>query len=194
MDTSIPVKKLVFNPSGGSGVNTIAFVDQPAIMVNWIAFNEQKPIKFSIQDEERRIIFSPVLIPDLPIPRIDPVTQKPFAVMMDRETIFQVMLDWQKNGRQNFANEMHDGKPIDGITWFNMMVTDEMMFDKAPGFESLPVGTLFTAGKVMNDQVWQKIKSGEYKGISIEGFFDMLDLNPVPVDQIEAMVYEALFD
>lgn len=190
----IPVKKLVFSEEKGkSGVKTIAFVDQPAIMVNWIAFrDEAKPVAFAIQNEERRIIFSPALIPDLHIPRIDPITKLPFVVTMDRDTIMQVALNWQKEGRQNFANEMHDGKQVKGITWFNAVVTDEMMFPNPKPWENLPIGTLFMAGKVDNNDIWNKVKDGTYQGISIEGFFDMVDLGDADIQQIEAMTEDIL--
>jgi hypothetical protein len=35
----------------------------------------------------------------------------------------------------------------------------------------LPDGTWFVKMEILNDDMWNKIKSGELKGLSIEGFF-----------------------
>ena len=39
------------------------------------------------------------------------------------------------------------------------------------GFEHLPKGTWFVTMKVNNDDIWAKVKEGEIKGFSIEGYF-----------------------
>ena len=57
------------------------------------------------------------------------------------------------------------------------IIEDEQM-DKSKkyGF-SLPVGTWMISMKVENDAIWQKVKDGEVKGFSIEGFFaDKLEM------------------
>jgi hypothetical protein len=41
-------------------------------------------------------------------------------------------------------------------------------------FKDLPDGTWFISAKVENDEVWNKIKSGEVKGFSVEGIFNFL--------------------
>ena len=41
---------------------------------------------------------------------------------------------------------------------------------KLYGFD-LPDGTWFVKMKIENDEMWSKIKDGELKGLSIEGFF-----------------------
>ena len=48
---------------------------------------------------------------------------------------------------------------------------------KMYGFD-LPNGTWFVKMKINNDELWQKIKAGELKGLSIEGYF---------TDKFEAM-------
>ena len=41
---------------------------------------------------------------------------------------------------------------------------------KLYGFD-LPDGTWFVKMKIENEQMWEKIKQGELKGLSIEGYF-----------------------
>lgn len=190
MDQSVPLKKLVLGDEDETGVKTIALVDEPAIMVNWVAFSEEKePVKFSIQDEDQRIILSPALIPDLQIPRVDKATGERYAVYMDKETIWEVAYRWQKQGRQNLAMLTHQkGGEVDGITWFSSFVSDEKLGIKNPtAFEKMPNGTWYLMGKVNNDQVWKEIKEGKYKGISIDAFFEMEDDGELDAEQIEAI-------
>ena len=54
----------------------------------------------------------------------------------------------------------------------------------AYGFE-LPVGTWFVKMKIENDEMWERIKSGELKGLSIEGYF---------VDKMESMSKKEITD
>ena len=40
------------------------------------------------------------------------------------------------------------------------------------GFEDAPDGSAFASYFVDNEDVWQKVKSGEFKGFSVEGLFN----------------------
>lgn len=69
------------------------------------------------------------------------------------------------------------------------------------GFEDIENGSWFTAYKVENEDVWQKIKSGELNGFSIEGMFTLLDTDidieqefkkDNEPDEMEALIDELL--
>lgn len=181
----IPLKKLVINDMG-HGVNKFALVDEPAIMTDFITFKKEHAVKYAVQDANRRIIMSPVLIPYQQIPRIDKETGEPYLVYMDEETVFKAALKWAAEGRQTLANEMHDdAKPVNGIVWYGTVVTDECMFSNPKGFEDMPMKTWFTMGKVYSDEAWAKIQDGTYKGISMEGFFDMVDDDALTDTEVE---------
>jgi hypothetical protein len=81
------------------------------------------------------------------------------------------------NGNQGNATLQHKSK-IDGMTVVESWIIDDTEMDKSKkyGF-NLPVGTWMIAMKVENEDVWQKVKAGEVKGFSIEGYFaDKLEL------------------
>jgi hypothetical protein len=40
------------------------------------------------------------------------------------------------------------------------------------GFEYAPDGSAFASYSIDNDEVWGKVKSGEFKGFSVEGLFN----------------------
>jgi phage head maturation protease len=62
---------------------------------------------------------------------------------------------------------------------------------KEYGF-SLPKGTWMISMKVNNDDIWQKVKAGEIKGFSIEGYFadkvQMTSNNKKIIEQLKELL------
>jgi len=149
------------------GLMKVSLVDDPAIQSNLMHFSEEK--EFLFQDEEQRIIYAPALIPNKLIFRKN-INGEPANVYFDAETIKQLHIDGMRNGYDNKVNLNHESKDTDGIFCFAQWMIGDDKIDTAVklGFE-LPVGTLMKGYKIDNDQVWQDIKSGKLKGLSIEG-------------------------
>jgi hypothetical protein len=62
------------------------------------------------------------------------------------------------------------------------------------GFSKLPDGSWFGTMKVDNDEVWQQIKSGEFRGFSIEGIFTdsaKKDLDKKLIDSVIKVLSES---
>jgi hypothetical protein len=58
------------------------------------------------------------------------------------------------------------------MTIVESWIIEDSKKDKSAFYEmSLPVGTWMIAMKVDNDETWEKVKKGEFKGFSIEGYF-----------------------
>ena len=55
------------------------------------------------------------------------------------------------------------------------------------GFD-LPDGTWFVSMKINNNDIWNKAKSGEINGISLEGFFDLEDAAMLTDSEIQAII------
>lgn len=188
MDKSLPIYKMVIDPDKeDSGVDFIALVDAPAIQVNWFAFSNQVRFK---ADTERKIIVSPAMIPDLPIYRR---TEKmgEFYVVFDKEQINLMQEKFMEKSFIHNVNEMHDGnKVLDGIIMKNSWVSDEQMGIKAPEmFSDLPDGTWFISYKFKDDAMWQRfVKDGEFKGVSVEGMFDLVPFEQSFESQFEAFL------
>jgi hypothetical protein len=158
----------------GTGVEAVALVNQPAIGLEYQAFN--KAMKFNIADEEQRVVMGAAMIPDLPIYRMDNERGEYYA-LFKKETIRKIAEKFFKENKQSKFNESHDSaKMVKGGFAFQSFITDKKMGISAPkGFENVADGTWFIAAKIENDEVWNKIKSdGEYKGFSIEGMFDVV--------------------
>jgi hypothetical protein len=74
-------------------------------------------------------------------------------------------------GQHQNATEQHAVK-VDGMTIVESWIIEDAEMDKSKlyGFD-LPKGTWMIAMKVDNDETWKKVKDGELKGFSIEGYF-----------------------
>jgi hypothetical protein len=174
----LPIKKAIIDVEDSEmGLKTVSLVSDPAIQINWIKFNKQSEIKLAIQNEDKRIIFTPVLIPNQLIYRN--IAGEEFNLMFDKETIELVEQKWVKDNLSSAVDIEHSSKLIDGVTFFESVLLNNERFATAKGFEGLPEGTWFLTGKVESDEVWSKIKSGEVNGVSIDGLFKTAEVNKV---------------
>lgn len=150
----------------------IALVDEPAIESDWQKFNKQQ--QFKIQNEEKRIVSGYAMIADKKIPRWDDKKNQGFLVVFDKEAITDIALKFFKNGLNNQTNEMHQTNQFaEGVWVFESIIIDRERGTLAPnGFKQEADGSWFISMKVDNDEVWEKVKSGEYKGFSIECRFN----------------------
>lgn len=177
MKKELPIYKMVINEENeDSGVDYIAFVDAPAIKVNWYSFDNKERFKV---DSERKIIISPAMIPDIPIYRCNEKMGE-FMVVFDKEQINIIQEKFMRNNFINNLNEMHDSeKKIEGVFMKNSFVSDSELGIKAPElFKDLPDGTWFVSYKFTDENQWQEfVKSGNFKGVSVEGNFELEPLS-----------------
>ncbi len=157
--------ELVIDPEKGYVVNAVAAVDIPAIERNWMAFEKQ--LGFSSVEDEKRIVVGAAMIPDMKIYRKD--DKEEYNVVFSKETISQIAEEFYKNNFQQNFNLMHkDDK--EGVVFFMSFIRDsERGLIGLQG--DYPDGTWFLGAKINNDEVWDKVKSGEIKGFSVEGLF-----------------------
>lgn len=172
MDRKLPIYKLTINDSDESGVNYVALVDDPAIQRNWFAFSKQE-FKFKA-DTERRIITGALMVADLPIYRRNE-SMGEFYVVFDAPQIEKIVQKFFKQGHTSNVNKMHDSEQkVDGVYMFESFIVDSKRGIKAPeGFTGITDGSWIGSYKVDNEDVWENfIKTGEFKGYSVEGMFD----------------------
>jgi len=160
--------KMIAKEDGG--VNAISLVLTPAIMREFVALSKTPPKRVNLQ-EDKRIIVSPVLIPDIDIPRFDEESGEEYDITFGKEEIAKIAENFLVNGYQNEATLEHD-EEIEGVSVIESWIK-ESNNDKSVdyGFSDLPIGTWFVKMKIYDDELWAKIKSGEVRGLSIEGMF-----------------------
>lgn len=127
---------------------------------------------FVIQDEEQRIISGPLMLADTPIYRNDAIRGE-YYVVFSADTIKQIAQKFFKKGYQNNVNLMHNSGDVqEGLTMFESWIVDKKRgIQPMVGFEDVPDGSWFGSYKVENDEAWNKVKSGEVLGFSVEGNF-----------------------
>lgn len=143
----------------------------------------ERAFKFSIEDEEQHIVTGPAMIPESLIYRND--TNGEYYVVFGVETINQIAHKFFQKGYQANINIMHKQDDIvtDSVFYESWLVDREKGKMPLKGFEDLPDGTWFLTAKINNEDTWQKIKSGEYKGFSVEGLFDYSPTSTVISEQ-----------
>lgn len=175
METNnLPVFRLIL---GEAGIEEVAVVDEPATQELWLAFAKHNNFKFSVANEDKKIIAGPLLVANQLIYRNQ--DGKEFNVFFDAQNIELMAQKFFKDGKQSMFNEMHDqSKGLDGVTMYQSFLINRSLGIMPPkGYENLTDGSWFCFCKVDNPELWAKVKSGEFKGFSIEGSF-----TPQPVE------------
>lgn len=166
-----------------NGVDTISIVGEPAIEEDFIALKRwqqeslkdaatprlTKPIELSVQDNERKLLIGPALVPNKPIYRND---EEEYYIYFSKETIRAASQLFLQKGHQNSSSLEHDQR-LKGLSVVESWIVEDEEKDKSLLYGMKPkVGTWMLSVKVDNDKVWEEqVKTGKVKGFSIEGYF-----------------------
>ena len=154
------------------GMIRISLVDYPAVESDFVKFaKNDRPMMYAVQDEEKRIVRGVVMRAGFPIYRNDPEWGEYYTVY-NADTVREMAEKYLFDGRQNDVNLMHEqGTDVEGVNMVQFFIKDSAKGVNPEGFEEIEDGSLFAEFHVQNDVVWEQIKSGEYKGFSLEGRF-----------------------
>ena len=172
MNTTKIVELVIDEDSQELAIDCISLVSAPAIEENWVFFGkEKKNLTLAKVDEEKRMLVSPALIPNKQIFRYDPNTDSDYYVYFSKDTVRKASELYLKNNNHHKATQEHTER-VSGVLTVESWIIEDTKTDKSTlyGF-SLPKGTWMVKMKIENDELWSKIKSGELKGLSIEGYF-----------------------
>lgn len=198
----LPIYKMVIDPNAEdqSGVDYIALVDDPAILRDWMKFNtmaEPPKFKFQTTNTEKKIISGFLMLADLPIYRRDPqmiTDENPngeFYVTFDAPTIESIRTKFCEKGYYHNINMMHDpAAKVEGVFLIDsFLIGGDLKLQTPEGFDPAPEGSWFASFKVNNDAVWDEfIKTGLFRGFSVEGLFGMKYEDTAPQKEIEKLV------
>lgn len=180
---AFPIYKIQLGDA--EGIQIMSLVEHPAVESNFLAFEEQQPLQFSI-DEEERIVFGVALRADFPIYRYD--RRGEYYVVFDKDTIKQLYEKFMIEGRVSEVNLEHS-KKTGGVHLIQSFLKDTDNGLNPKGFEEVENGSWFCGYKIENYEVWNRIKSGELKGFSVEGFFQLEENKK---DELEELIDELL--
>ena len=169
--TSI-VELIIADDSQELAIDAISLVTSPAIEQDFVFFGKEKNnLTFAKVDEEKRMLVSPALIPNKNIFRHNPNTQEDYYVYFSKETVRKASELYLKHNNHHKATYQHQDR-VSGILTVESWIIEDTKLDKSTLYGySLPVGTWMVKLSISNDEIWSKIKNGELKGLSIEGYF-----------------------
>jgi hypothetical protein len=127
---------------------------------------------FQIDNEEKKIVIGPAMVPDLKIFRKDS-KGNPYYVYFSSETIAMIAEKYMRNKYTDNNDMMHDGRAVKDVYVIESWIKEDEN-DKSTkyGYGELPVGTWFVSMKVKNPKVWEQVKQGKLNGFSVSGFFE----------------------
>lgn len=166
----LPIFKALISNENDKMV-TISLVDFPATESDFVAFEkENERVMFSVENEEKRLVRGLVMAANQLIYRYSPNFGE-YYIMYEPETIRAMAEKYLKEGFQNNVDLMHDGNLVDGVNMVQFFIKDAENGINPKPFEEYEDGSLFAEFHVENDEVWNMIKDGDFKGFSLEGFF-----------------------
>jgi hypothetical protein len=148
--------------------------------------------KFSIENQDQRIVTGALMIADLPIYRRD--EDEEYYVSFSAAEIKKIVQRFFKKGYQSKVNVEH-ATPVDGVYMFESFIIDREKGIMPPkGFEDISNGSWFGSFKVDNEKIWNEVKAGTFKGFSVEGLFRYEKTNKVvsKEEEIMAQIFKIL--
>ena len=175
--------ELILDEDQDNFVEAISVVENPAIEEEFVALKSQT-FKFEKQDEEKKILIGPILIPNKPIYKR--TGDREYYIYFSRETVRKASQLYLKQNMQHNSTLEHQ-MALTGLTLVESWIIDDEANDKSDSFGmDLPLGSWFGAINVDNDEVWNGyVKTGKVKGFSIEGYF--ADKMQTPEDDEEQL-------
>ena len=159
---------------GSERILNSSLVDYPATKSNFIYFNDQKKqLMYAVQNEEQRVVFGVIMRADQKIYRRD-ANGFEYYIFYSKDTIKKMSEKLLLDGNHNNINLMHaPGTDMEGINCFQLFIKDKARGVDPVGFDDIEDGSLFGAYHVENEALWQAIKDGTFRGMSLEGYFEV---------------------
>ena len=155
----------------------ISMVSEPAIEVDYVALSKQDEVEVKLSSDERHICYGPALIPNRDIYRNN--GDQEFYINFTEESIVKMSQDFMRNYRQHEVNLQHE-ENVDEVFVVESWVVEDPYRDKsnALGF-NVPAGTWMVGMKVNNIDTWERVKSGELRGFSVESAISLEEFSKI---------------
>ena len=126
-----------------------------------------------VKSDEKHQVIGPLIVADKPIYRR--YHDQEFYVSFSKEAIEAMLYDFAKNGRNQSITLNHQ-EDVNGAVVTEIWTSGKNDKSHDYGYD-LPEGSLFCSMKILNNDLWQKIKNGETRGFSIESLLEVIDYN-----------------
>ena len=152
------------------GVQIMSIVNNPAIQIGFLKFNNDVIKQKFSYDEDKRIITGAAMVPELPIYRI--IDGFECYVKFSADTIKQLAEKFMLEGRTLSVNIEHCLPTNECVITETYFINHERNIVPEE-FKDLPDGTWMISMKVNDNAIWDAIKTNGLNGFSIEGIFQL---------------------
>lgn len=151
----------------------ISMVESPAIESDFVALSkeEEERQQVFLESNEKHLVYGAALIPEKDIYRNN--GEQEFYINFSKESIEKMSQDFMKEYRQYEVKTDHEDVANEVCVVESWLVADSYK-DKSNALGiTVPEGTWMVAMKVNNIDTWDRIKSGELKGFSVESMISL---------------------
>lgn len=161
----------------------ISLVSDPAVEETLVYMSQDKE-DIKLSSDEKHMVFSAVLVPDKPIYRND--GEREFYLTFTKESIEKMSQDYLKEFRQKNVTLQHE-EDAPEVCLVESWIKTDLALDKSVALglnPALPIGTWIGGFKVNNIDTWERVKSGELKGFSVESMIELEDFSKIDEEEI----------
>lgn len=179
----LPLFEMVIDEEeGAEGMNFISLVKEPATERPFFRFNlnkkkkrvqKEKDFQFGISDEEKQLVTGVVMLAETPIFR--DMNGEKFYIVFRKAQVEEMSFKYMKDQFGKRVNLDHDeNRQVEGVYLVESYLFDKDRGSKVPEFiGDVPDGSWIATFKIENEEVWKKVKAGEFEGFSLEGDFGL---------------------
>ena len=188
----LPVYQIIVEDGDDTGISLISLVEDPAIVMKGMAFNNKEVMSFK-EVGDKQIIIGPALIPDMKIYREDEKYGQ-YYVTFTKETIAKMVEKFNKFGSNRKINIDHSNQMVDAFI-IEDWVTEDLVYDKSRKYGiEVPIGTYMIMVKIEDTKFWlEEVKGNEKFGFSIEGLLGQQLVSLSKQATIDDLTEEDLF-
>lgn len=157
----------------------ISMVESPAIESDFVALSkeEEDKVQVFLESNERHMVYGAALIPEKDIYRNN--GEQEFYISFTKESIEKMSQDFMKEYRQHEVKTDHDEVANEVCVVESWLVEDSYK-DKSNALGiNVPEGTWMVGMKVNNIETWERVKSGELKGFSVESMLTLEEFSKI---------------
>ena len=167
---NLPLYELMFDDNDSTlGCSKISLVESPAVEEFFLKFSKDEQEKehksFYFKDDSKRIITGIAMRADYPIYRNQDGQE--FYVQFSKDTIDKMMQKFMKEQRL-FDISLDHNKDVRDCYLIESFIINKERGICPNEFSDVEDGSWIISVKIENQDVWNKICSGEVKGFSIE--------------------------
>lgn len=152
----------------------VSLVEQPAIDETFVYMADEEKMNIMLDSDEKYLVYGAVLVPDKPIYRVAEDGTE-FYLEFTAESIEKMSQDYLIKYRQHAVTLDHQEEATE-VCMVESWIKTSMTMDKSLALglnPELPIGTWFAGYKINNIDTWNRIKSGELRGFSVEAMIDL---------------------